>query len=379
VVDGWWTPAQCRRLERLCTVLTGDRHAAADLAQETLLEAWRARDRLDGADDPQPWLDAVARNVCRRWWVRSARRHHRERLDAAPPDDAGHDPLGDLLERHELVELLERALALLPRPTRELLVARYVDERGPLELAETTGASPDAVSMRLARGRDRLRQLIETDLAEEPLAQIWLSRHGAVWRPTRMTCTECGQPATAIRRDPRRSTVELRCERCPRVEPDEIASHYDLDNPTFAPLLGGLVRPSALVGRVAEWSQRYWLPALADGAAPCTRCGRRVAVASYRRPEYADLRTSRGWHLSCPGCGEVATTSVAGLVLSHPTSRQLRARRPGLRAAGERAERREGRPVTVVSFRDPGSGEGVDAVVEVDGDRLALLDVRRAG
>jgi RNA polymerase sigma factor (sigma-70 family) len=379
VVDSWWTPAQCRRVERLCTVLTGDPQAAADLAQETLLEAWRARDRLDPADDPRPWLDAVARNVCLRWRVRSARRHARERLAEAPPDGDGHDPVGELLERHELAELLERALALLPPETRELLVARYVEERGPQEIAETTGATADAVSMRLARGRSRLRQLIESELAEEPLAQIWLSRHGVAWRPTRLTCCECGQPATAIRRDPRRSTVELRCERCPRREPEEVASVYDLDNPTFAPMLRGLVRPSALVGRAAEWSQRYWVPALADGAAPCTRCGRRVPVGTYRRPGYPDLRTSRGWHLTCPGCGEVASTSVAGLALNHPASRHVRARRPGLRAVAERSERREGRPVTVVSFRDPGSGEGVDAVVEVDGDRLGLLDVRRVG
>jgi DNA-directed RNA polymerase specialized sigma24 family protein len=43
-----WSPAERDRLVRLCARLSGSMEAAEDLAQETLLEAWRARDQQYG-------------------------------------------------------------------------------------------------------------------------------------------------------------------------------------------------------------------------------------------------------------------------------------------------------------------------------------------
>src|SRR5206468_787278 len=70
---------QRRRLVRLCAVVSGDYEAAEDLAQETLLEAWRNAHKLHDPAGADPWLAAIARNVCRRW----ARRRGRERSVAA--------------------------------------------------------------------------------------------------------------------------------------------------------------------------------------------------------------------------------------------------------------------------------------------------------
>ena len=39
--DALWRESERRRLVRLCATISGDRDAAEDLAQETLLEAWR--------------------------------------------------------------------------------------------------------------------------------------------------------------------------------------------------------------------------------------------------------------------------------------------------------------------------------------------------
>ncbi len=113
-----WSEQERRRLVRLCAVLTGDPAAADDLAQETLLEAWRIRDRLVDPGGRRPWLDAIARNVCHRWRVRTARRSAHELGSDRPDDEPGappahRDELGEWLEREELVELLDRALALL--------------------------------------------------------------------------------------------------------------------------------------------------------------------------------------------------------------------------------------------------------------------------
>ena len=51
------------RLVRLCARLSGSNTAAEDLAQETLLEAWRSREKLSDLEGIAPWLSAIARNI----------------------------------------------------------------------------------------------------------------------------------------------------------------------------------------------------------------------------------------------------------------------------------------------------------------------------
>src|SRR5262249_32768459 len=66
--------AERPRLVRLCASLAGAPSVAEDLAQETLLEAWRSLPRLADRQALAPWLSGIARNVCLRW----RRRHGRE-------------------------------------------------------------------------------------------------------------------------------------------------------------------------------------------------------------------------------------------------------------------------------------------------------------
>src|SRR5579884_4036551 len=90
--------AERPRLVRLCARLTGSPAAAEDLAQETLLEAWRHADRLTDPEGASRWLAAVARNVCLRW----RRTHSRDVAHLVPllaQDDAAladaPDPLAE--------------------------------------------------------------------------------------------------------------------------------------------------------------------------------------------------------------------------------------------------------------------------------------------
>jgi len=52
-----------RRLIGLCASISDDRAAAEDLAQETLLEAWRNLHKLRDAAGADRWLTAIARNA----------------------------------------------------------------------------------------------------------------------------------------------------------------------------------------------------------------------------------------------------------------------------------------------------------------------------
>src|SRR5215468_9650719 len=129
------------RLVGLCAVMVHNSEVAEDLAQETLYEAWRHRDRLRDDARIVEWLSGIARNVCRRW----LQRQQRDAIHALLPptgqrDDAMGVPAatletlpGDLdleteLERAELAQLLDRAMARLPAQTRTILQEHFIDE-----------------------------------------------------------------------------------------------------------------------------------------------------------------------------------------------------------------------------------------------------------
>jgi RNA polymerase sigma factor (sigma-70 family) len=158
--------AERPRLVRLCASLSGAPSAAEDLAQETLLEAWRSWAKLADRQALAPWLAGIARNVCLRW----RRRRGREAMymmsepfdDASQPaalDDTS-DPAIEL-ERHELAALLDRALALLPPETRLALVQHYIEDSSHAAIAARLGLSEGAVAVRLHRGKLAFRRLIE--------------------------------------------------------------------------------------------------------------------------------------------------------------------------------------------------------------------------
>ena len=75
-----------------------------DLAQETLVEAWRHVHKLRGHEGLRSWLSAIARNVCRCWLQRQGR----EVVYHALSDD---DPLGYATDER-LVDAGDPTLAL---------------------------------------------------------------------------------------------------------------------------------------------------------------------------------------------------------------------------------------------------------------------------
>lgn len=335
------------RLVRLCAAVSGDSAAAEDLAQETLLEAWRNRHKLRDADGIERWLAAIARNVCLRW------RRQRGREVALVPLDS--DPAAeDQLERAELVEDLDRALGQLPPETRELLVHRYVGESPPAEIGERFGLSPDAVSMRLARGKALLRRLLADETG------------GAGWRETRVWCRDCGR----ARLEMRLPGVAFRCPACTR---SETASEFPLDNPAFAELLHGVVRPTAILRRTAEWAHRYFAPG-AGGQVACTRCGRATRLRRYSQDR--DGRENAGLLADCAGCAEQVCSSVSGLVVSVPGVARFRRDHPRSRSLPQRVIAFAGRPAIVVRHGDLLGSTGVDVVLARD--TLRLIDVLAA-
>lgn len=132
---------------------------AADVVSEVFLVAWRRLDEAPGGDG-RPWLFGIARHVLANYH-RGLRRRHRlgGRLRDALTRDVVPDPAVSLAEW----DRVRRMLMKLGPDDRELLMLVGWDGLTPSEAAGVIGIAPGAARMRLARARQRFRELLEPD------------------------------------------------------------------------------------------------------------------------------------------------------------------------------------------------------------------------
>jgi hypothetical protein len=271
------------------------------------------------------------------------------------------------LERAELVDLLDRALALLPPATRDVLVHGYVHESPRAEIAARLGLSEDAVSMRLSRGKLVLRAALASQLREDAFA-YGLVVPGDEWRETRVWCSACGERRLQLRRD-----AGLVAFRCPGCGPEAHGTELSLENRYFAELVGGLIRPSAILSRTSAWSRRYF----AAPEASCTRCGRTVQIRRYVRDEVPRGHVSRhGLFAECEECGESVSSSAGGLALATPEAQRLRRRHARTKLLPLREVERSGVRTFVVRIQDALGNAGIDVLFARDS--LRLLEIQDA-
>ncbi len=188
----FFSPSERARLVRLCARLSGSGAAAEDLAQDTLLEAWRARDRLRDPSLRAQWLSGIARNVCRRRYPQSAGPTPSpissltlQDIEIHLSDDADLDLE---LERSEVADLLDQALGLLPAGARDLLVERYTEDLPVAQIAARRDLSEGTAAVRLLRSKRALRRVLRNDLRGQALALGLIAPESDEWQATRIWC-----------------------------------------------------------------------------------------------------------------------------------------------------------------------------------------------
>ena len=368
--------AERPRLTRLCAHLTGDASAADDLAQETLIEAWRNAYKLRDPAGFPAWLSAIARNVCLRW----SRRAGRESARLAEPSpqsveqggglvwaqdlpDAGFDVEVEL-EREELAALVDRAMDALPPETRLALMERFMAGSSVAEVAARLGLSEGTTAVRLHRGKLALRRVLTTTLRHEARA-FGLVDAGDAWHATRLWCADCGQARLLGRLNSALGDLHLRCPRCHAATGLEFQETQGLRAE-----MGGAKGFKTAYNRLAAWADRFYRPALAAGAARCTRCGAesRPVVRGPARGDnchYVDA--------TCAVCGGVNTQSLRGTILSLSEGRAFWRRHERIFALPERPLEAEGAPALAIAFQSVRTAERLDAVVVRDSFRVLQL------
>lgn len=146
-----------RKLPRMLALaqrMLGDAVEAEDVAQETLLRAWRQAPRwVGGKAKFDTWLHRVALNLC---YDRLRRR--REIPTDALPDrrDEGPGPDRGLLAA-DVGAAVNGALVRLPDRQREAIVLCHYQELSNIEAAALMEISVEALESLLSRGRRALR------------------------------------------------------------------------------------------------------------------------------------------------------------------------------------------------------------------------------
>ena len=140
---------------RAALLVTGDRAAAEDIAQEAFLSALRALPGFDLRRPLRPWLHRIAVNRAIDWSrARALRNEVGADVAGEPQAPAAGDTAG-------LGEEIAAALLALAPEQRAVVVMRYVLELTPGEIGAALGLPRGTVNSRLRRGLDALADAIE--------------------------------------------------------------------------------------------------------------------------------------------------------------------------------------------------------------------------
>lgn len=148
--------------------LTRNPHDAEDVVQEAYLRAYQFFDGFHGGDG-RAWLLRIVRNTCYTWLEKN---RPTEPITAFDEDrhSAGQPlatPEAPLMAREDR-ELVRQALEELPCEFREAIVLRELEGLSYKEIAAITSVPIGTVMSRLARARERLREILIGRKREEP-------------------------------------------------------------------------------------------------------------------------------------------------------------------------------------------------------------------
>ena len=150
--------------------LTGNRQEAEDLVQEALAKAYNAWPGFRGEASFLTWVQRIMANVYSDYCKRNARLRqvsldeHWGALQDKELSLAVADEAHVQLERQDLRQSLEQALARLPQIYRNILILKYIKSLSYEELAQAFECSVESVRCRLYRAREAMRQQLSQEM-----------------------------------------------------------------------------------------------------------------------------------------------------------------------------------------------------------------------
>lgn len=142
---------------RFCYMKVSSRELAEDLSQEVFTRFWQALREGTVLRSDRALLYTIARNLVIDWY----RKKKETSLDTILEQgvEFGGADSADVTLDAEIAEAL-RAVHDLDETSRDALVLRFVNGLSPKEIAELTGESANAVSVRINRALKKVRTVL---------------------------------------------------------------------------------------------------------------------------------------------------------------------------------------------------------------------------
>ena len=141
-----------------------DREQAIDIMQESFMKYWDALVKGTTIREPRAFLFTTVRRLIVDWY----RKNKPSSLESALEDESMPEPV-DLATSSEHIETSSEAKLLLDKlrtlgPTYEQpIYLRFIEGMTPQEIGDILGISESAVSVRIHRGIEKLRQINTPD------------------------------------------------------------------------------------------------------------------------------------------------------------------------------------------------------------------------
>jgi RNA polymerase sigma-70 factor (ECF subfamily) len=137
-------------IERLAGAYEMNAEHRRDLVQDIHVQLWRSMAGFDGRCSLRTWVYRVAHNVGASHVGRQMRRSRGlcglEELDCLPGPG---DPEGEAGQRQAMVRLMTLITALKPADRQVMLL--FLEDLDPVEIAEITGLTANAVAVKIHR------------------------------------------------------------------------------------------------------------------------------------------------------------------------------------------------------------------------------------
>jgi RNA polymerase sigma-70 factor, ECF subfamily len=140
--------------------MTGSPDVAEDILQTSFIKAYSHLGEVRGRFDA--WLFRIVANGCKDW-LKNIRRTHLSYDEDDQP--SGYATPDEDLDRTELRQDLDSALAQLAPSLREAFIMKHVEGRSYEEMADLLGTTVGALKMRVHRAREALQALLEEKYA----------------------------------------------------------------------------------------------------------------------------------------------------------------------------------------------------------------------
>ena len=145
---------------RTCCVLLDDPALAEDAVQETWIKVYRNLTAFRGASSIKTWLMKIAVNTCRDMQRGGWFKHTDRRIT---PDML---PEASVPFRDDDEELLLQVMKL-PRQLREAIILYYYQDMNTEDVGKALGCTKSAVSRRLSKARNILRDVLKEGEKDE--------------------------------------------------------------------------------------------------------------------------------------------------------------------------------------------------------------------